>query len=189
MLVTSHNIEYEEQELAKQAGNGDEGAFRLLFERYSQRIFRFCLLMLGDKDAAEDIYQDAFIALLRACREGKPMYSVGGYLIATARSRCLNYLKVSERTTPLSSRPELSYEQDLISHDIHQHVRKALLKLPEHYREALVLCEFDGYSYEEIAQILETSRHIVKNRIYRGKQMLRSLLEPIIDDDDSESTV
>ncbi len=186
MIVATHNTELEEQELAARAGEGDERAFRILFERYGSKVFRFCLLMIGENAAAEDIHQEAFIGLLGACREGKPMYSVRGYLFTIARTRCLNHLDMIRRRSTLSPETDLHYEFDATATDVQDHVRKALLKLPEHYREAILLCEYEGYSYEEIAQTLKISKSIVKNRIYRGKQMLRDLLEPIMNDDDSE---
>lgn len=187
MNVTTRNTELEEQELAERAGAGDEPAFRTLFNRYGSKVFRFSLLMVGEKAAAEDIYQDTFIGFLKACRQGKKMYSVRGYLFTIARTRCLNYLETQRRRAELAPESETHYEFDLAVTDIQDHVRKALMKLPEHYREVLVLCEYDGYSYEEIAETLNISRHIVKNRIYRGKQMLRDILQPILNDDDSES--
>lgn len=183
MVVATNNRELEEQALAERIGAGDQEAFRLLFERRGPGIYRFCLLMLGDRAGAEDIYQETFVALWKACREGKNLYSVQGYLIAVARTRCLNWLRLANRESPLDEIAEPSYEPDIGESDIGEHVHRALLRLPDQYREAIVLCEFDGYSYDEIAEALQVSRHVVKNRIHRAKKMLREILSPILRND------
>ena len=181
--MAQHDTAHEEQRLAELVAKGDQAAFRVLFERHSQRIYRFCLLMIGDRAGAEDIYQEAFVAMWQACREGKTLYSVQGYLIAVARTRCLNYLRIANRDAHLEDVEEPYYEPDVGSTDRDEHVHRALLRLPDQYREAIVLCEFEGYSYEEIAEALDCSLHVVKNRIHRGKKMLRDLLGPILRDD------
>lgn len=179
MTVATHNRELEEQALAERVGAGDQEAFRLLFERRGPGIYRFCLLMLGERAAAEDIYQETFVALWQACREGKTLHNVRGYLVAVARTRCLNRLRLTNREAPLEEAAEPSYMPDMGDSDLEDHVHRALLRLPEQYREAILLCEFDGYTYEEIAEALQVSRHVVKNRIHRAKKMLRELLNPI----------
>ncbi len=181
--MAQNHTAHEEQRLAELVAKGDQEAFRVLFERHSQRIYRFCLLMIGDKAGAEDIYQESFVALWQACREGKTLYNVQGYLVAVARTRCLNYLRIANRDAHLEDVEEPYYEPDIAQIDRDDHIHQALLRLPGKYREAIVLCEFEGYSYEEIAEALNCSHHIVKNRIHRAKRMLREFLGPILRDD------
>lgn len=183
MVVDTNKREIEEQLLAERVGAGDQEAFRLLFDRRGPGIYRFCLLMLGDRAGAEDVYQETFVALWNACREGKTLYSVQGYLLTVARTRCLNRLRLENRHSSLEEVAEQAYEPDVEESDVEDQVRRALLRLPDQYREAIVLCEFDGYSYEEIAEALQVSRHVVKNRIHRAKKMLREILNPILRDD------
>ncbi len=185
MIAISHDMALEEQVLAERIGAGDQQAFRVLFERYRASIYRYCLLMLGDRDRAEDIYQDAFMNFYRACREGKTMYSVRGYLVTVARTRCLSAIKKAKRTAALEDVPEPSFSPKVGSADINDHLRQALLEIPEQYREAFLLFELEGYSYEEIAEYLDVSHNVVKNRIYRAKQSLQKILGPLLRDDNS----
>lgn len=182
MVVAQNDNALEEQRLAALVSEGDQEAFRVLFERHSGRVYRFCMLMLGDKAASEDIYQEAFVAFWQACKAGKTMYNVQGYLITVARSRCLNYLRVANRNSSLDDVTEPSYIPDETISDRDEHIRRALLRLPDQYREAIVLSEFEGYSYEEMARTLDVTHHVVKNRIYRAKNMLRDFLRPLLSD-------
>ena len=181
--MAQHDTAHEEQRLAELVARGDQEAFRVLFERHGPRIYRFCYLMIGEKAGAEDVYQETFVALWQACHDGKTLHSVQGYLIAVARTRCLNYLRIAHRDIHLEDVAEPYYEPDITAVDRNEHVQQALLKLPDQYREAIVLCEYEGYSYEEMAEALDCSHHVVKNRIHRAKRMLREFLGPILRDD------
>ena len=183
MVVATNNTGLEEQVLAERVGRGDQEAFGILFERHGPSIYRFCLLMLGDRAPAEDVYQETFVTLWRACRAGQTLFSIHGFLITVARRRCLNQLRIVHRETPLDDVAEPAYEPDAVKSDLEDHLHQALLRLPEHYREALVLCEFEGYTYDEIAEALDVTIHIVKNRIHRAKKMLKTILKPILGDE------
>jgi RNA polymerase sigma-70 factor (ECF subfamily) len=173
----------EEQRLAERAGAGDHAAFTQLFERYRLGIYRFCLLMLGDGDAAEDVYQEVFLNFYRACRKGQTMHNVRGYLIASARTRCLNAIRSSNRMTGTENMVEEMVEPDVAASDTAAHLQAALQAIAPQYREAFLLFEYEGYSYEEIATQLDVTHDVVRNRIYRAKQALQKILRPILRDD------
>jgi RNA polymerase sigma-70 factor, ECF subfamily len=172
----------EDQQLAERAGRGDHASFSVLFERYKGRIYRFCLLMLGDEAAAADIYQEVFINFYRACREGQAMHSVQGYLITAARTRCLNAIKASQRFATFDRELEIPYEPDETAADTNAHLQQALMSIQPQYREAFLLFELEGYSYEEIGRQLNISHDVIKNRIYRAKQALQKILGPLLRD-------
>ena len=175
----------EDQELAAQVSAGDHAAFSKLFERHKSGIYRFCLLMIGDEAIAKDVYQEVFLNFYRACRAGQVMYNVHGYLITAARTRCLNALRSIHRTISLDDMQEPAYVLDDAAADTNEHLRAALASIPAQYREAFLLCEFEGYSYEEIATHLHVTRDVVKNRIYRAKQALQKILRPLLRDDEA----
>ncbi len=182
----SQSMTADERTLARQAGEGDHHAFSVLFTRYKNTLYRFCLYMLGDEAAAEDIYQEVFLNFYRACRSGREMHNVRGYLITAARSRCLNHLRSSNRTSKLEEWSEPTYEPDIAAGDTSDHLRHALMKIPPQYRESFLLFEIEGYSYEEIATQVGITRDVVKNRIYRAKQALQKLLGPLLRDGSSD---
>ena len=172
-----------EQQLLNRVREGEKGAFDRLFQRHHVAIYRYCLLIVGEKEAAEDIYQDTFYTFYRACRDGKEVRNVRGYLVVVSRTQCIDYLKRQNRYTSLSEVSEPTWEPDPSSFDTQHHLRKALLEIPHQYREAFVLHVLREYSYEEIAESLKVSKHVVKNRIYRAKQSLHKILSPILRND------
>jgi RNA polymerase sigma-70 factor (ECF subfamily) len=169
--------------LAERAGRGDHAAFGVLFERHKGRIYRFCLLMLGDEAGAADIYQEVFINFYRACRDGRTMHSVIGYLITAARTRCLNAIQAARRTTSLDDAMALAYDTDETASDTNTHLQQALQTIAPQYREAFLLFELEGYSYDEIGTQLGVTHDVVKNRIYRAKQALQKILGPLLKND------
>jgi len=180
VIATATDRRDEDRELAARAGAGDQGAFTILFERYKAGIYRYCLLMTGIQVMAEDIYQEVFISFYRACRDGTTMFNVHGYLIRSARNRCLNALQRSGRTVSIDDIVEPSYECDPSDFETSEYLRQALDAIPPHYRDAFLLFEFEGLSYDEIAEHLEVTHDVVKNRIYRAKQALQKLLAPLL---------
>lgn len=140
--------------------------------------------MLGDQAAAEDIYQDVFLNFYRACRAGEQVRNVRNYLITAARNRCLNTLRLSRRLTPLEDSPALSYQEDIAASDTGAHLQEALLHIHPQYREAFLLFELEGYTYEEISEQLGINRTVVRNRIYRAKQALQKILGPLLRNDE-----
>ena len=180
MIATVRQTTHDDQLLAEQAGKGDHAAFTTLFERYKGRIYRFCLLMLGDEDAASDIYQDVFIRFYRACREGQVMYNVRGYLVTVARTRCISALRERKRLTSMDEEIDVIYSPDETAADTNAHLQQALMAIAPQYREAFLLFELEGYSYEEIGRQLDITHDVVKNRIYRAKQALQKILGPLL---------
>lgn len=182
MLVETLNTTAEEQELVERIHNGDAEAFRILFERYRTVVYRFCQLMVNVQEAAEDIYQETFVVFYEACCKGEQFRSIKGYLMTVARNRCLNLLRDRQRNVLLEENSDLQYEYNPELAEIKQYLQDALLQIPEHYREAFLLFEVEGYSYNEIAEYSGVDRGIVKNRIYRAKQSLRKILGSVLSD-------
>lgn len=178
-----------EQVLIERVASGDKEAFQEILERHQTAIYRYCCLMVGDKFIAEDMFQDTFFAFYRICREGKDIHNVRGYLVVTARSRCLDYLQTRGRFVPMDEIPELPYEQDVSSGETQEYLHQALQRIPAQYREVFVLFALKEYSYDEIAEILKVSKHVVKNRIYRAKQSLQKILSPILRDSNERDEV
>lgn len=168
----------DEQILVQRIQAGDHEAFRDIFERYRNQVYRFCLFTLEDEDAAKDIYQETFVAFYQACRDGTTPRNVRNYILTAARNRSLNYLKARRNHQPLH---EVHHEAALMNDeasDANGHVWSALMQIPPQYKEAFLLAELWDYRYDEIAELLDISQHTVKNRIYRARVALRKLLTP-----------
>lgn len=189
MTRASTNKGMSEQVLIERVANGDKEAFQEILERHQTAIYRYCRLMVGDGPIAEDMFQDTFFAFYRICREGREIRNVRGYLVVTARSRCLDYLQMRGRHVPIEEAPELPYEQDVTSGEVQDHLHDALQRIPSQYREVFVLFALKEYSYDEIAEVLKVSKHVVKNRIYRAKQSLQKILSPVLRDSNERDEI
>ena len=139
--------------------------------------------MRGDEAIAADIFQDTFIKVhghLRSLRDGG---NVRAWIYAIARNTCLNALKRNRRQVPLGEDHNEIEDDGSISPDLavhHDHLYKeldrAIAGLPENQREAILLREFEGMTYSEIADATRTNIGIVRQRIWRAKQSLRNSL-------------
>ncbi len=175
----------DEQLLAMMQG-GDEDAFTTLYRRLQGCIYRFVLEMSGSAPLAEDVTQEVFMALIRDSRGYDPSRGpLNAYLLGMARHHALRLLK-RDRTyvsipqerdgwgdsgdfTPVS--PENPHYEMSRRESIHL-VQQAILSLPEHYREAVVLCDLNEMSYEDTASVLGCSVGTVRSRLHRGRALL-----------------
>jgi RNA polymerase sigma-70 factor (ECF subfamily) len=171
-------------ELVERMASGDRDAFAALFRRHHATVFRFSRQMLGSREAAEDVTQEVFIALVQtAARYDQSRGSLSTYLYGIARNlvcqrhrrnRLRNEVDVDgidhdgSPVLAVSSDPvdELSRARLIGS------LRQAILGLPVHYREAIVLCELNSLSYEEAAAVVGCPIGTIRSRLSRAREML-----------------
>ncbi len=158
-------------------------ALTQLYRRYSQRIYTYCRKITGDNYVAEDLLQETFVKLLDSGRQGRVIENFPAYLMTIARNLCLSHKARSVRQfVPVEdfhlTARDVPYEQK----ELLQLIQTALELLPEQYREAFVLREYNGLSYLEIADVIGESIDVVKVRIFRAKKKLRDVLAPYLND-------
>jgi RNA polymerase sigma-70 factor, ECF subfamily len=158
---------------------GDEEAFTALYRRRQGPVYRFALHMTGSAAIAEDVTQEVFLALLENGRrfDGSrgPLLS---FLYGIARNRVLRRIE-KERTAEPVGEDHAGGEDvldDLTRRETVEQVRRAVLSLPEAYREAVVLCDLENASYEDAAAALECPVGTVRSRLSRGRAMLAQKL-------------
>jgi RNA polymerase sigma-70 factor (ECF subfamily) len=166
----------EEEDLLNRTAQGDEKAFTTLFLRHQQSIYRFAYLMTGAAATAEDITQEVFIVLMREAGRVDPKRGpLAAYLRGVARNHVLRHLRLNQRYVALDHEPaEPKAEHCLDS----VRVRRAVLALPEHYREAVILCDFEGLKQEEAAGVLGIPPGTVASRLHRAHQILAERFSP-----------
>jgi len=161
---------------------GDEAAFRLLYERNARAMIAFCHRFVRDAARAEELAQDVFVKLYRVAGRYQPQARFKTFLYRVATNHCLNEVRRAEFTArargPLGQdlAPELDAlpsdaagpHDEAVARSLEQAVVALLGSLPEKQRAAFVLCRFEGLSYEEIAETLETSVSAVKSLIHRA---------------------
>lgn len=161
--------------------NGDIEAFNVLFRRYERKVFMYCMRVLLDEEMAHDAFQESFMRLY----EHRKSYDGRNFMVwffTIIRNVCLNMRRNKKVTVPFETSVANEAPAKIYDVVLHEHVVAALNQLPIDYREALVLYEYDGYSYQEIADIIGASIATVKIRIFRARKQLRTLLHSVVYD-------
>jgi RNA polymerase sigma-70 factor (ECF subfamily) len=165
---------------------GDEEAFALLYQRRQGGIYRFALRMSGSAAIAEDVTQEVFLALVREAHHfDAGRGALASYLYGIARNQVLRRLDRDRSYVLMVDDPEngdaSAQEQfvatsdplgDLTRHETIEAVRQAVLALPAHYREVVVLCDLHEMSYAEVAGALGCAVGTVRSRLHRGRALL-----------------
>jgi RNA polymerase sigma-70 factor (ECF subfamily) len=173
---------------------GDEAAFRALFEKYGNAMVAFCYRFVRDAARAEELAQDVFLKLHRTAGRYRPEARFRTYLYRIASNHCLNELRRREYgahhardaggrepadpdALPAdAATPEQAAEGAALATAV-----QALLDgLPAKQRAAFVLCRFEGLSYEEIAEALETTVSAVKSLVHRATVAAALALAPFV---------
>lgn len=179
----SRRVEIEDRELVRRVLAGQTDDFRMLVDRHQPSIFRFTLGLLGNRDEAQDVTQEAFLAAfanLSGYDSSRAAFST--WLFTIARNRCINLLKQSRPiglNEPDSITDVISADP-IVSQELSQQLDRALAALPVKQRSAFVLAEIEELPYAEIARIERTSLGTVKSRIHRAKQRLQFLLDHVM---------
>lgn len=183
-----------DEELLRLMLSGDESAFVTLYRRWQGGIYRFALRMCGSEMLAEDVTQEVFIALLRdTTRFDASRGALGSYLYGIARNHVLRRLKCDRPYVPIDSDEDESeggatHEGlilradplgDLARDETIQTVRDAILSLPPHYREVVVLCELQELNYADAANALGCALGTVRSRLHRARALLVERLRDI----------
>ena len=158
-------------------------ATRQLYERHSSRIFGFCLSRLGSREEAEDAVQTTFLNAQRGLGRGVvPEYELA-WLFKIAQNVCHNRHQSARRRGRIEAAHDLDALQDVIASPDRDpavslgEVTQALGAIPTRQRRALVLREFQGYSYEEIANELGISVGAVETLLFRARRGIAEQLE------------
>jgi len=178
----------EEQELISSSRAGDIEAFNLLVEQYQRLVYNLALRMLGNSETAEDATQDAFLSAYRAIGKFRGG-SFKSWILRIAANSCHDKMRVARRARVTSLDTLLEKSGDLLldnnaespedyvlRRELGQFLNEGLTHLPEDQRLAVVLCDLQGLSYEEVSQATGSSLGTVKSRLNRGRARLRDFL-------------
>lgn len=187
-----------ETEFIERLKAGDANAFDTLANRYASDIYSLLFRLTQDAEEASDLTQETFLSALKAINKFRGEADLKTWLFRIAINESRNRFRwwkrrrrdvtisldmtIGESETPLSetfSNNSLNPEEKALRGEREKLLREALNDLPDIFREAVVLCDIEGLSYEEIAQTLEVNIGTVKSRIARGRDELRRKLEGI----------
>jgi RNA polymerase sigma-70 factor (ECF subfamily) len=173
-----------DENLLRLSLEGDESAFATLYRRRQSALYRFALQMCGSESVAEDVTQEVFMALLREAHKFDPTRgALASFLFGVARNQVLRRLEkerafvaLGEEHDELSDASRSTTSDDPLAElargERVETVRQAVLALPVHYREVVVLCELQELSYAEAANILGCAVGTVRSRLHRARSLL-----------------
>ena len=164
--------------LVEQTLAGDPRAFSQLVDRYQKAVFNLALRMLQDADDAEDVAQAVFLKIYERLAQYNPHYRFFSWIYRIAMNETLNFLRQRKPMDRIDEKTvERSVMEDVERADTAWQIGEALKKLSTDQRAVVVLKHFEGFSYEEIATILNVSEKKVKSRLFSARQILRVVLE------------
>ena len=155
-----------------------------IVREHSTRVYRLAFRLTGNPHDAEDLTQEVFVRVFRSLANYQPGTFEGWlhrittnlFLDQARRRQRIRFDALSderaERLTSSAPSPDAAYADRMFDDD----VERALATLPPDFRAAVVLCDVEGLSYEEIAEILGAKLGTVRSRIHRGRTMLRAAL-------------
>src|SRR5271168_3897514 len=177
----------QERELVRLAQSGEEAAFEELIRRHQQRVFGLVSGILRRREDVEDVVQQVFLKVFLSLKKFDQRSAFSTWLYKISVNECWDYLR-KKKVRPLTYESDMSEEQvsrldGIVSADrpperadqraeVKETLEWMLEKLPEHDRELLVLKEIEGFSVQELSEILDLNVNTVKVRLFRARAKL-----------------
>lgn len=180
------------EDLIRKARTGDQEAFEELVVIYQDRVYTHCYNLAGNSHDAEDLAQDVFVQAFKHIGSFRMHSDLGTWLHRIAVNLWINYSRRNRKMVIFSLDEPLARTEGNVFRELaameddpvetiareenREVIRTALNSIHPDYKTVLVLREMEGYSYEEIAALLECSLGTVKSRINRGRKALQNQL-------------
>jgi RNA polymerase sigma-70 factor, ECF subfamily len=178
-----------DEELVARSMGGDLDSFNQLVLRWERPIYALAYRVIGREEEARDVAQETFLRAFRALSGFKGQAKFSSWLYRITLNLCRDWIR-RERRAPVAQAPEgvdlleLASEtepvesiEDLVARrELGRAVAKAMALLPEEQRTAIVLKEYHGLTFQEIAELLDCPLSTVKTRLYQGLTVLRKQL-------------
>jgi RNA polymerase sigma-70 factor (ECF subfamily) len=180
--VAERSPEASDVDLLRQAAGGDGTAFHVLVDRHAQRLYRLSVSLVGNASDAEDVLQEAFAGAFKGLRQFEGRASVKTWLTRILFTQAAKWRRDKKRRDfrPLEAAGDeagASVGDETFGVGAKIDLHAALERLSEEHREVLLLREFEGMAYEEIADVLGVPRGTVESRLHRARNELREKLK------------
>jgi RNA polymerase sigma-70 factor (ECF subfamily) len=183
------NRNQNDQELIRHYISGNESAIEILINRHRNRIFSYIVLLVKDRELADDIFQDAFIKVIKTLKSGS--YNEEGkflpWVMRIAHNLAIDSFRRDKRMPTTSGGDdydifdtlnllEENVEDKMIKDQIHADIRKLVEKLPEEQREVLIMRHYEDMSFKEISETTNVSINTALGRMRYALINLRKLV-------------
>jgi RNA polymerase sigma-70 factor (ECF subfamily) len=176
----------DEQVWLEQAMKGDQVAFGMLVEAYQTPVYNLAYRMLNNSGEAEEAAQEAFVRAYTRLESYNPAHKFSTWLLSITSNYCIDQLRKRRAVLlsidePLPPHPALhsdgakSPEAQVVLSEQQQLVQSLLSELEPEYREAVVLRYWYEFSYEEIAEMMDTTVSAIKSRLFRARRQLAEI--------------
>jgi len=169
--------------IIRQFIDGDKSAFQVLVKRHKEKVRNIVYLTMNNSALVDDIAQEVFITVYKNLKHFRFESQFTTWLYRITVNRCKDYLRrmnVRKIFSPLDEGYEVSeYSTPAENNDISKIVTEAISKLPAKLRMPLILKDIEGFSYQEISETLNCEMGTVKSRIFRGREKLKEILQPL----------
>ncbi|RMD86238.1 MAG: sigma-70 family RNA polymerase sigma factor [Calditrichaeota bacterium] len=185
-----------DQQLIQKFLDGEISAFNTLVWRWQNKIYNFILRYLGNHDEAQDLCQKTFIRVYKNLHRLRDYHKFNSWIYQIALNICRDELKSKKRNhtqsledlkeknngreslyNSLESNNILNPERDILHNDLKNVLYRALQAIPEEQRVVIIMKEYDGLKFTEIADILQISVNTAKSRMYYGLSALKKIFD------------
>jgi len=188
------SVKIQSEQMSVAPRQTDHAEFERLVERTQRQAYNMAYRLTGNRDDAEDLTQEAYLRAYRSFGTYNRQLPFESWFFRILSNLFIDLLRRRPKQKPLSldqpmgdedneenlllqiSDENANPERNLMEHVMDERLQTALLALPEPFRIAVLLCDVEGHSYEEIAQIMHSSIGTVRSRIHRGRSLLRRAL-------------
>lgn len=176
-MIRSHTRDYEHG-LIRMIADGDEDAFRELYDRIWKRVYFYLFRILKEKEAAEDVMVETFSEVWKSASRFKGRSRSTTWILGIARNLAMNYLKKERHTEDIGEYQNRLPVESLSVEDCDRRdiIRRAFLALSTKHREILDLVFYQELTYPEIAEMLNIPLNTVKTRVFYAKGELKKIL-------------
>jgi RNA polymerase sigma-70 factor (ECF subfamily) len=172
--------EVEDRDLIAKARQGNVEAYNLLVSRWEKRVFNYLLRLVGDREDALDLSQEAFLKAYQNLAKLEDAGRFAPWLFRIAHNEAFSLLRKRKPEGETLLEPaEGAQSYRMFPIELSLAVESALARLSEDQREAVVLKIYQGFKFEEMAQILSCPVSTVKSRLYTALDLLKETLAPI----------
>ncbi len=169
--------------IIKKFNDGDQSAFQILVNRHKEKVRSIVYLTMSNSSLVDDIAQEVFITVYRKLKNFRFESQFTTWLYRITINKCKDQLRkknVRRIFMPLQEGEEVSHSLTSVEdNDVSKVVMEAVSKLPAKLRIPLMLKDIEGFSYQEIAESLECEMGTVKSRIFRARERLKTILQPM----------
>jgi RNA polymerase sigma-70 factor (ECF subfamily) len=179
-----------EAELISRCQQGDQDAFKEIFEQYHKKVYGIAFGVVRQREEALDIVQEVFIKLFRSIKNFKGRSHFYTYLYRMVMNTAIDHARKTGKQQLSSLDEEGSFEPSdeaekgperiLLHKELEERVKRAMDKLPIEQRAALIFRDMEGLSYQEMAEAMECSIGTVMSRLHYGRKKMRELLKDYV---------